>query len=675
MKQFFTLLFLALQVFAFAATGDTTIIVAHAGTNLNSPPSNDDNWVVFPSSGNNRQIIMKFTLGCGTPNCSGWDYTVNTSLGKKNGIVDTVLVSVDTLTNDTTWAYNERADYIELGRLITPYGTYMANNSNGYNNTWTHPYYYDVTDYANLLRDSVSVRVHYDGWTDAFSAQIEFIMIEGAPTRTVNGVQEIYNTYINYPNSNGFESVATAKQVAIPQGTTSAKLLLIMTGHGSQGEFDPHSFQLSVNGTEVGRSLLWNDKCGFNPIAPQGGTWIFSRANWCPGEKVPVYEYDITPYITAGQNASIDLDFDDFAITQNQSAGYGVSLHLITYTTQHRNDVMMEEIIAPNSDKPYLHWNPISTQPKVKIKNMGTETLTYAEISYKVSGGSTWYYEWRGSLPSFHSEEVALPAFDWNGMDSVRPVFEATASWPNNQPDEFTFNNTLNAPLTLTPKMDSTFILYLRTNNRPQENWYLIKNEDGDTVVFKNTFAASFTNRDTIRLSEGSYALDVFDYGTDWECGDGLSFFVNLQNNLETAGQIRLMSLSNQTIKTFNPDFGANIHYEFTVGYKLGFNPPKQAPEAPVHSSIDEVNQPYRVLNVFPNPATDQLQVQLIADRVTDGELVVTDVFGRVVYRQNSSVQMAGSDVIPTAGLSTGLYQLTWLANGFGRSVRFAVAH
>src|ERR1043165_3766373 len=193
----------------FAATGDTTIITAHANSNLASPPSNDDEWIVFPNNATTYQkILMKFTLGCGTPNCSGWDYTVNTSLGKKNGAIDSAIVAIDTLLHDTTWSFSEHVNFMEISRLITPYGTYMAAGSNGFNNSWTHPYYYDVTDYASVLKDSVNVRVHYDGWTDAFSAKVEFIFIEGPVTRTVESIHEVYNTYFGYGTSADFENQA-----------------------------------------------------------------------------------------------------------------------------------------------------------------------------------------------------------------------------------------------------------------------------------------------------------------------------------------------------------------------------------------------------------------------------------------------------------------------------------
>jgi hypothetical protein len=656
---------LLLSITGYAATGDTTIIVAHANSNLASPPSNDDEWIVFPNTATTYQkIIMKFTLGCGTPNCSGWDYTVNASLGKKNGAIDTAIVAIDTLTLDTTWSYSDHVNFMEMGRLITPYGTYMAGNSNGFNSSWTHPYYYDLTDYAALLKDSVNVRVHYDGWTDAFSAKVEFIFVEGPPTRTVENIQEIYNAYYGYGNSTDFENQVTEKTFSISPNVTSAKVSVNMTGHGSQGEFDPHYFHIKINGSEIYQHILWKQDCDLNPIAPQGGTWIFARANWCPGERVPIYEIDITPFITPGQSVTVDLDFDDFAIQSGAAAGYGISAHLITYTAQKNNDVMMEEIIAPNNDKTYLHWNPICTQPKIKIKNTGKQPLTYAEIKYWVKGGNYWYYEWQGNLPPFESEIITLPAFDWFGLDTNDRRFYAEAKWPNQVPDEYTFNNKLESSFNMTPKMDSVFTIYFRTNNRPEENWYLVQNEAGDTISYKTTFAAATTYKDTLQLAPGSYVFDMYDYdGNNWGCGDGLKFFLNQQDPpcpngsgcYETTGQINLRKLNNTVIKNFTSEFGANIHYEFTVGYSLGFNTPKTAPTEPVHTDISEVQATANML-VFPNPAGNLLNIQIDINEESDGIIELTDVSGRTVRTVHVDNSTHHTITLPTAELSKGLY-------------------
>ena len=69
----------------------------------------------------------------------------------------------------------------ELGRAITPYGTYMqAPGSNGYNPTGTM-YFHDITDFAYLLKDSVEIDAFYSGWSSGFSVTTDFEFIEGVP--------------------------------------------------------------------------------------------------------------------------------------------------------------------------------------------------------------------------------------------------------------------------------------------------------------------------------------------------------------------------------------------------------------------------------------------------------------------------------------------------------------
>lgn len=668
--------------FIFASVGDTTTIAADTVFNLAGPPSNDHIWIQFPNTATTYQkIVMKVTMGCGIPTCSHWDYTVNAQLGKKSGTLDSSIVSIDTVAHDTTWSYTDHIDYIEVGRLITPYGNYMDWGTNGFNSAWTQPYYYEVTDYASFLKDSVDVMVHYDGWSDAFSARVEFIFVEGPPSRTVESVREIYHSYYGYANSTDFENQVTPQSFFIAPTVTSAKVNVIMTGHGNQGEFDPRNIHIKINGAEVYTRLLWRADCDIQPVAPQGGTWIFHRANWCPGDKVNMFEADISPFVTAGQNVSVDLDLDDFVIQPGAGAGYGISAHLITFTNQHNNDVMMDEIIAPNSDKPYLHHNPISTKPIVKIKNMGQNQLDYAEISYWVKGGQKWYYEWHGHLKTYETETITLPAFSWNGLDTNDRVFYAEAKWPNQVPDEYDLNDKLGSSFNMAPKLDSTFFIYFVSNNHPEENWYIVRNEDGDTMDIKTTFPVSAARKDTLLLNPGSYAFDFNDYDSlNWGCGDGLSFFINQQDTgctnhptcNETAGQLSLRKINNPLIKSFNAESGANIHYEFTVGYPLGFNAPKTPPAPPIHTGIADIPAVIN-LHVFPNPAESILNVTVDLSRKADGQLDFTDALGRTLKTFALHDVIHTNLQIPVKDFAAGIYLLRFHSAGAQKTVKVLV--
>lgn len=96
---------------------------------------------------------------------------------------------------------------------------------------------------------------------------------------------------MGYSNSSQFETnQAPAKAVAILPNAKSASFQFTSSGHGGDNninaaEFNEESADVLWNKTKIGRMHLWRDDCGKNPIYPQGGTWIYNRANWAPGTK------------------------------------------------------------------------------------------------------------------------------------------------------------------------------------------------------------------------------------------------------------------------------------------------------------------------------------------------------------------------------------------------------
>ena len=81
----------------------------------------------------------------------------------------------------------------------------------------------------------------------------------------------------------------TLKQNLLNQ-IVQAMLKMTTTGHGfdnnaSAAEFKPIDYFVKVDGTLTHTQYNWDEDCGENPIFPQGGTWIYDRANWCPGKR------------------------------------------------------------------------------------------------------------------------------------------------------------------------------------------------------------------------------------------------------------------------------------------------------------------------------------------------------------------------------------------------------
>jgi hypothetical protein len=74
--------------------------------------------------------------------------------------------------------------------------------------------------------------------------------------------------------------------------------------------------------------ILWRADCATNPCSPQGGTWQYNRAGWCPGQSVIPWDNDITTSITAGQPVTLDYNlepYENFCRPNNPDCVSGVT--------------------------------------------------------------------------------------------------------------------------------------------------------------------------------------------------------------------------------------------------------------------------------------------------------------------------------------------------------------
>jgi hypothetical protein len=221
--------------------------------------------------GNYSKAILQIDLGCATYGCCAWDYTYRGFFSEK--ISDS--------------SYKD----IEVARLITPYSSFMRKGRYGYDSTWVHPYVYDVTDYLPLLKgDSVIYSASTGGWDDkgkfGFKHTVTLYLIKGDTLRNPVRVIPAFQNNYRYNDSSQMDSVIQPFKFRLRKGENYAKIRSIITGHDQEGEFSPIQFYVKLNGKQIYQKRLWKTDCDKNPIQPQSGTWIFSRTNWCPGEKV-----------------------------------------------------------------------------------------------------------------------------------------------------------------------------------------------------------------------------------------------------------------------------------------------------------------------------------------------------------------------------------------------------
>ncbi|HTL80657.1 MAG TPA: peptide-N-glycosidase F-related protein [Bacteroidia bacterium] len=533
-------------------------------------------------------------------------------------IVDSVYVNNDSLWHNgqyDIYTPYEVIDPIEIARYITPYG---GNLTSTWNNTW----YFDVTDYAPILHDSVDMRAFYSGWSDGYTITLDFEMIEGVPPRTPIRVENLWSGYYGYGNpSNSIENYLTPKTVYIAPNELNSNVRFDITGHGFGGtedcsEFCPKMYYMKFDNVTRYSKLVWRDKCGLNANSAQPGTWLYDRANWCPGEQVHVFENELTPYVTPGDSVTIDADMETFTnLDLSHGAGYQVDGQLITYSAPNFTlDAEMREILAPNSEFNLHRMNSICDKPVVVIRNVGSTPLTSLTIDYGVVGAPSSTYTWTGNLPFLAVDTVTLPTVNWYGTAAK---FYATVSSPNGNADQYADNNSLQvnyvAPLMHIPDL----VVEARTNLDGSETSYSLADASGNVIVSRSNLAASTTYRDTVHLQPGCYILKCEDAGKD-----GLSFWANNSG----AGYFRLKNpATGMLVKSFNPDFGTEIFYEFTVGINIGME------EEPVGN----------YLIAYPNPTDNILNIDLQTPEETS-ELLIFDYQGRIIHDE----KVEGSSVL-----------------------------
>ena len=559
-------------------------------------------------------------------------------------VLDSNWVSADTslyLTNTDTYSLYEVIDDFEVGRAITPYGTYMnpdngSYGTNGYDENWKHVFTYDVTDFQHLLKDSVEIDAFYSGWSSGFSVTLDFEFIEGIPPRTPLSLTNVYKNgaaSYGYSSSIDFETNQMPEvKIATLNNAQNFKLQFVPTGHGAAGEFTSGvGYTAKVNGSVVGGQTIWKDDCGFNAIWPQGGTWIFDRANWCPGEAVPIFNHEITPYITAGDTALVDINFSNF--NPNDDATYSCAVHFFQYKAPNFGlDAEIVDIIRPSLKDQYLRYNPACSNPIVKIRNSGKEELTSLSIQYGVKGGSVQTYQWTGSLQFMEEEEVYLGQIINDGSENS---FEVNISAPNGDTDMHSDNDFMASSFESVPVYKNSFIVRLKTNNYGAQNSWKIENSLGETVYSKNNFASNTLNADTVILANGCYTFTLEDTGDD-----GLDFWY--WDNIgqpDGSGFINFMYYDTVSVfKTFHKDFGSRIVHSFRIGNT---------------SSMTQNSQ--ENFHIFPSITNGKVHIQKPSTTTEFVAISVLNSKGQEVFKK-SWQDYSKQTVIDLSHLAKGIY-------------------
>ncbi len=297
--------------------------------------------------------------------------------------------------------FSKHPSKIELMSFVTPYGLGLNLGIEG--KMWE----FDMTDFTTILRDQKYLSVEFAG---AYQEELDirFLFIEGTPPRDVINLQQIWRPgarrgYVDLIANTYFEP----RDVSLSPSASMFKLRSAITGHGQEGEFIPRQHYLNVNGGI--NELDWQvwKECADNPVYPQGGTWVYDRAGWCPGAPTDTKIYEIDPATITGNTVNID-----YGVTNGSgTSDYYISSQLVSYGNPNfSNDASITEIKRPSLKVENERFNPICSYPIIVIQNTGANNLTALTINYNVAGGPQETYNWTGNL-SFLKQKKLLYQF------------------------------------------------------------------------------------------------------------------------------------------------------------------------------------------------------------------------------------------------------------------------
>ncbi len=515
------------------------------------------------------------------------------------------------ITNFTeTYTYFNKIINVELGRIITPY-------ANGLTSTWNREYYFDITDFASILEAEQTIRAKYSGWSDGFTVTLDYYFIYGTPTRTVKDVLPLWSGYFAYGKwVDGVHTIENkVDEINFDKGDAShAKLRFTPSGHGMAAqncaEFCAKSYSVIFNGAEEYENLIWKDDCGSNAQYPQPGTWLYDRANWCPGELVPTFEHELGESLVEGNN-TLDVDFDSYTNSTSDGAGYNIAANLITYGDWNFTyNASLEDILAPTKAFDHSRFNPICGEPEVRIQNKGSEHMTSCIIEYGIPGVVTAYHTWTGNLSPLETEDVLLPTFaPWEFAQEENNTFYAKIVSPNGNTDEDISDNEKVSEFEVVKNFPSEFRFKLKTNASGDETDWNIKNVvTGATMYSGDDLDNSTTYEIDMALEPGCYEFQINDAGKN-----GLKFWANPGDG---NGSVRFIKIDGPgALKSFNADFGNFINYKFTVGTEL-------STEETVLENID----------IIPNPSNGVFTVNASLNTEKNTQIEVYNALGELVY-------------------------------------------
>ena len=293
--------------------------------------------------------------------------------------------------------------------------------------------------------------------------------------------------------------------------------------------------------------------------------------------------------------------------------------------------------------------------PKAKIYNNGSSTITSATINYNVNNGTNSTFNYTGSIPPASTVEISLPAISFT--PTTTNTLNVTIGNVNGSADQNTANNTIaksNILLTTLAGQSSFMTMDFTQDQYGSECSWKLYNETGNNIIAQDgpwtDLSASgilLHSKSFTVLPNKCYRLDIIDtYGDGVNSGTGV-------------GGYKLFAQGTTPLITSNGQFGKGESKWFKTASSL---------------SVDKINGLTEV-NVYPNPAKDIAKLNFSLENTSNLTISVYDQLGQLVQTVTSGKFNAGDNQVDinTTTLNSGIYTVRIDAENGTLSQRISV--
>jgi len=424
---------------------------------------------------------------------------------------------------------------------------------------------FDISDYASLFQEAVNLYLESDNYSESLELNLHFKWKQGQSPIKANQIINLWRSDLSgfsySDKKKPINQQIETKTITVSEDIKYALLKIYLSGRGLENQLPIEAecskfYFLEINDQTIAKRPVWRDDCSLNALFPQEGPWTYSRANWCPGQALQVYEHFIP--LGADTTLHIDLKLQE-ALEENPALQkYTLSANLILFEKAHnKNDAAIVEILAPNKSREHNRYNPICGSPVIRVKNTGSDTLRSVLIKYGLDDKNDNRYRWRGELAFMEEEIVYLPPLNWYFYDQKNKPTEFCVSIEevNAKQDEYKGNNQLSTILNLAPVYPNKISIQFSTHQAAADNIIELVDDMGIPLFEALDFVNDSVYAFDLDLLPGCYEFIVYD-----KEGNGFDLFE------EKRGRLKIFDAkTKEELKDFEPNFGAEIRQQFMI--------------------------------------------------------------------------------------------------------------